>query len=1637
MKRIINVFLFLALIFALTSFVSRGVSESGGEYLISSDGADYIFSVYKNGGSVPIARTQNINEISSYISKLSEGTRIVFGGISVYESFDIASDKYILTGSITLSGAGLSLSGDTSLTSFSANLINSDIRIKNGCVTFIDGKITSDTESAFLLDYSSEARLTVESGIISSSSKKGTVILERGTLVVNGGNIISDVGPAINSSSTLILSGSPNIDGGSHGIAANTPITLANRNIEFSGRVSVKYLDSFNAGSISCVFYSASENSLRNIVLYDKNESVMPLKFFESYKGISERNFGAVYLPFKADFYSGDKLIFTDECISGERPQNPAAPEMDGYEFLGWVTAENPDRIYDFTNPLTKNTSFYSKYRLMPPSFSFSSMEFVYDGYEREFGIDSLSHPLMESAVINYAWYKDGVLLSESGPSIKISKVSDSGEYKCSLLFTYGKDSAVIDTPSVNLSVKKATVEIPSPSAKYYSGEFQSPDIYSTYFYTVSASGGISVGVYPVKLTLKDSENCEFYGGGNTVYVDFEIIKSENFFTDGLTVYDIYEGMKPLHKAHARFGEVKFLYSDSQNGVFSETAPDKAGEYYCIAVVSGCENYTALRSSAVEFRIIEEKISGVSIYRMPDKKVYSAFEHFLSDGLELAVNYNSSRTEIVGADKISIKYQIAENLRYGDNAVIASYLDASVPVPITVNRAEYDLSEILFENTRLVYDGTKKSIDFSGTLPMGVDGTELFAKVIGGGVDAGEYVITLSFSTVSKNYRIPENMYAVLTVLPYESEVVFSSLDFVYDGNQKCPSAYYKDVQGRKVVLEVFGARSLAGEYTASVNCADENYKLVGTSVSYVIRKADYDFSGVSWSCNRFVYDGEEKNIVVTGLPNGVSVIGYSDNKAVSAGKYIVKAAVLYDDLNYNQPPDLSCEWQILKADYDLSKFSFVDSEYIFDGSAKYPGLIGEMPVGIDGIFLEYRYLEGVTHVVDSGRSVEIEFFSRSKNYNIPDKISAQVEILPLGVTVNWGTSEFVFNMLLQAPTAEAEECAVSVLGGMRDAGEYTATAVSLNPDYTVLNSTRVFKILKAENVWIENPTVKDIFEGAVLSPRSVCLGGTVVYEYFSKNGEPLSEPPSAHGEYYMQVSSCGDRNYLPIKSDKIPFKIIEVIPISMSVSMTRQDFSAFEKIEASDCEIFLINNDGSRKRIDISEVFIEYQNLESLRFGDGGVIFKYLDFAAAVILQVKKADYDLSGVYWSGCEATYDGEEKFCELVGLPDGVLVREYVGGRGKTVGNYPVSAILDYDVKNYNPPSVSDSILVIKKRTVEYPKISSLVYNGKAQIPDVVESPLYKTVCVAGRDAGKYSLSVILYDSDNYEFQDGKTEAELSFEIMPRDITVTVSDLNKYKLSSMPKPKYNVSAGEVIDGDELGIVFEFLTDEVGCRALNKNYSLTVINGRIIRHNSLSEKSVLLIFILFLVIITLLFIGWIIKCKRKDILHYFSVLKYRGYYLEESENLKEQEKKRYQGSEEKKETSELNEIEEMLSVDAEHADSLISDSLAKSLVQRRDLRIETSGNKKSIINVDTLSENFEANSRVDVNVLKEKSLVPYDTAYIKVLARGILDKPLSVYANDFSLSAVKMIALTGGEAVRVVTVKKGKNKKKGQNS
>ena len=81
-----------------------------------------------------------------------------------------------------------------------------------------------------------------------------------------------------------------------------------------------------------------------------------------------------------------------------------------------------------------------------------------------------------------------------------------------------------------------------------------------------------------------------------------------------------------------------------------------------------------------------------------------------------------------------------------------------------------------------------------------------------------------------------------------------------------------------------------------------------------------------------------------------------------------------------------------------------------------------------------------------------------------------------------------------------------------------------------------------------------------------------------------------------------------------------------------------------------------------------------------------------------------------------------------------------------------------------------------------------------------------------------------------------------------------------------------------------------------------------------------------------------------------------------------------------------------------------------------------ISAKDNKKSIVNVDTLSGAFEAHDIVNLAAMKEKGLVDKRAKTVKVLARGTLNKPLIVKAGDFSKTAVEMILLTGGNAVHV---------------
>ena len=69
--------------------------------------------------------------------------------------------------------------------------------------------------------------------------------------------------------------------------------------------------------------------------------------------------------------------------------------------------------------------------------------------------------------------------------------------------------------------------------------------------------------------------------------------------------------------------------------------------------------------------------------------------------------------------------------------------------------------------------------------------------------------------------------------------------------------------------------------------------------------------------------------------------------------------------------------------------------------------------------------------------------------------------------------------------------------------------------------------------------------------------------------------------------------------------------------------------------------------------------------------------------------------------------------------------------------------------------------------------------------------------------------------------------------------------------------------------------------------------------------------------------------------------------------------------------------------------------------------------------VVNLDALSDRFDAGTEVTPDLLREQGLVARSAERIKVLARGDISKALTVRAHKFSGSAAQKIAAAGGAA------------------
>ena len=1608
------------------------------------------------------------DKLSAVIDSIGEKSRegeIYFSSIVTDEDITLSGLNYTLSGRMKMrENASLIIdSSEIRAENFFTEFDRGALRLKSGNFNMRGGEIFAQSV-ALKMDYSSDSMFLMHSGSIIASCDSAAVEVKYGTFKMRGGSIKNTVGAAIKNSATLIIIGDALLEGIDCEIYSSSPITLSENGIGYKGKIRIRHSAEFKKGEVSIVAYGANKDSEKNVTLIDASGKKIDVKYYEKFGNIPEKDFLTAYIPYKVTFgtESGKEIY----CLSGEEITFPDVSAKRGYTFLGWKIGGENGELYETTEKISDDLYLYPAYKLSSPTFSLSSLDFVYDGYERYLCISELEHPLLSEGVVSYKWYKDGKEILQYTDSVPIRNVADSGKYKCVFTFSYKADFVTVETPSVNVSVHKKEIKIPTVESAKYNGEVRVAEIYSISLYEVESVSGINAGVYPFKITLRDPENYKFENtDAGFVTVDFVIEKADNEWIELPSIKDFYDYEKISVTATSKFGTPIFLYSINKEGPYSEDVPVKAGKYYVKAEVSENANYHSLSSEPISFSVIADEILSLYIVKHADRRSYTAFDTFSLSGLSVAAGYRSGRREVLDVKKLNISYNNGNVIFFGDSSVSISYGGKTLLYPIEVSKAEYDISNITFTDFEYEYSAKYFAPEFLGKLPVGKDGIPLCATVIGGGTDVGAYALELRFFTESENYEIPQSLSATLNIRAKYVDIIWENESFVYDGKAKEPSASYVDAFGRKITLSVMGARTYAGKYSASAVIDDSNYIAKNPSFTFEILKADYDLSEVFWSAEELIYNGTEQRVFVSGLPSGVSVIGYVDNKGEGVGEYTAFVALDYDKENYNAPNIPMHKWRINQAEYDISSFYFSDAEYVYDGEIHFPLLFGEMPIGVDGSTLGFRYIGGISEVSDGKSAVLIEFYTDSPNYKAPTTKEYFVTVLPKGINAVWSDLQFLYDESLFSPTATAEECELTVIGATANAGKHIATAKTLNANYYVINAECEFEILKAENSWSTPAGIKDIYTSGTLSPTGKVKYGNTEYIYSTDKVEIIEEPKAA-GVFYFKASSTGDENHLSIESEWIRFQIIEVVPIAFLVEMLKSDFLALDKISDSDINITLKNNDSSTVKVSLSDVEVSYNNGDVINIGDTSIKFSYLGFETVKNIAVYKRDYDLSDVRWEGIYGVYNGEAQNAVLTGLPEGVSVVGYIGNGNIDAGLYVVSAKIDYDSINYNKPEIADAIMNIEKQTVAVPDIDSSEYNGKVIIPPVEESQLYYYTFDGAKEVGVYTLRFYLNDPENYRFERDNEFLEKTFEITKRRLVVQASDVESYYFEKYSAPTYMILSGELLSGEDPVAEYKIENGCVFVSFAESNYEIEVYPGRVIECNRLSDEDTkTFIIILCALILGTISVFIIILNRKRILLFYKRGSKRRDDFipsmpiaedgednmepLRENESKVETKNEITDGRLEEKGASEAQNLseEEMLEssegaynsdvidndirfeenianvIDAAYADSVITDSLAKNLI-RKDSIIETYGNKRQIINVDTLSRSFSSGERVDVNLLKKKNLIPYDTGYIKVLSRGIIDKPLDVYANDFSLSAVKMIALTGGKAIKAGT-------------
>ena len=214
------------------------------------------------------------------------------------------------------------------------------------------------------------------------------------------------------------------------------------------------------------------------------------------------------------------------------------------------------------------------------------------------------------------------------------------------------------------------------------------------------------------------------------------------------------------------------------------------------------------------------------------KATYDMSDITFADG-NFTYDREAHSIEIAGTlpDGVSVSYDVSYKVNAGEYTVTSTFTGDSanynaipdMTAKLTIAKADYDMSDITFEDGSFTYDGQAHSLVISGTLPTGVSVTYAGNDK----TNAGEYTVTATFVG---DYEI-DDMTAKLTVTKatYDmSGITFADDSVPYNGEEQSLIVSGTLPAGVTVTYEGNGKVN-AGEYTVTASFAGDydNYNAI------------------------------------------------------------------------------------------------------------------------------------------------------------------------------------------------------------------------------------------------------------------------------------------------------------------------------------------------------------------------------------------------------------------------------------------------------------------------------------------------------------------------------------------------------------------------------------------------------------------------------------------------------------------------------------------------------------------------------------------------------------------------------------------------------------------------------------------